>query len=385
MEITFDLAIIGGGPAGTAAAIAAQSKGLKVVIWERQRFPHDKVCGEFLSGESLSLLEQLAPQALRRSAPIARCEFISRRGRVSRFVLPHPGRGLSRRSLDHILWQAAAEAGAHVHEAVLIHRVERMRRSSPADARWRIEARDGQTTQARHLLLACGRWWSLEGMASPGSQRKISSHAWVGFKAHFRGVAHRDAVEMYCFPGGYCGVAPIEDGLYNVCCLVRYEQFKLGRGHASAHDLAGWLRRIAQHPALDARLQPARQAGPIFTTAPIVPRRYRGAHAGALLAGDAGGFIDPFTGDGISTALHSGALAAEVVSRHQHHKLSFSDDPTPEYEWRLRSATAASYGWARCLRACLDGSERLQDATLRLLLWVGPTLAQNTRWRAARG
>lgn len=91
-----DLGIIGGGPAGTSAALEARRRGLRVAIWERERFPRDKVCGEFISAEALPLLETEIPATLARGAVIRRCEFISPSSHSGGFMLPRPGRGLSR-------------------------------------------------------------------------------------------------------------------------------------------------------------------------------------------------------------------------------------------------------------------------------------------------
>src|SRR5437016_5830575 len=111
-----DLAIIGGGPAGTAAALTARRCGLRVAIWERDRFPRDKVCGEFLSWEALPLLQQEIPETLARAAAIRSTEFISQGNRVYTFPLPGEARGLSRRLLDEALWRAAAAKGAEAFE-----------------------------------------------------------------------------------------------------------------------------------------------------------------------------------------------------------------------------------------------------------------------------
>ena len=97
---TVDLAIVGGGPAGTAAALEARRHGMRVAIWERDRFPRDKVCGEFLSAESLPLLTEEIPGIVPQASTIRRSEFIAPSGQVYSFDLPNPGRGLSRRLMD---------------------------------------------------------------------------------------------------------------------------------------------------------------------------------------------------------------------------------------------------------------------------------------------
>jgi flavin-dependent dehydrogenase len=379
-----DLAIIGGGPAGTAAALAARASGSRVAVWDRQTFPHDKVCGEFISGESLPLLERLIPAALRRSASIARCEFISPHGQVDGFTLPQPARGLSRRCLDHALWQAAAGAGALTHEGTAIRCVNRLAQRGGAVPAWQLKTADGEVITSRSLLLACGRWWSIEGLASPLAGLKSRANAWTGLKAHFTGIALCDAVEMYYFPGGYCGLAPIEDGTYNVCCLVHSSLLKEAGESGGSRDLGHWLQRVAQHPALEARLEGAAQASATLATAPVSPATRRAALGGALVIGDAAGFIDPFTGDGISMALHSGLLAAEILSsaRNDSPRFAGEHEPGSEYRRRLREAVGQSYWFAGLLRKLVGAPEFLQAAAARFLPRLGPTLMERTRWRA---
>src|SRR5438034_2275290 len=215
-----DLIVIGGGPAGTAAALEARRRGLTVSIWERDRFPRHKVCGEFISAESLMILEEEISFAAYRPAVIRRSEFISPRGRVHGFALPHAARGLSRRLLDRALWRAAAARGAEMHEGEGARSVERIPPVNGRPIEWELRSVSGIKGRSLALAICAGRWWSLEGIPGPANSGGAHGGEWFGAKAHFAKISASDAVEMYYFPGGYCGLAPIEDGLYNACCLV---------------------------------------------------------------------------------------------------------------------------------------------------------------------
>ncbi len=376
-----DLAVIGGGPAGTAAALEARRHGLRVTAWERERFPRDKVCGEFLSAESLPLLEAEIPATLARGAVIRRCEFISPSGHSCGFMLPRPGRGLSRRLLDEALWLAAAAAGAETRQGEGVSRLRKLEAVRGYDANWELESGDGITRRASALIVACGRWWTLDGFPSPARQEKKDRvGSWLGVKAHFQGVAPRDAVEMYYFPGGYCGLAPIEEGLYNACCLV---DRRLVRDSSvnSLSDFAAWLKSVARQPALDARLRGVDQSSETLATAPFRPGR-RGAECdGALLAGDAAGVIDPFTGDGISRALHSGRLAAEVWANNWPVKEGDYALVAGAYRRKLGRAVRRSYLVAGLLRPLVRAPEGVQAAAASALSWLGAGLFTETRWR----
>lgn len=378
---SFDLGIVGGGPAGTAAAIEARRRGLRVVLWDRDRFPRDKVCGEFLSPESVPFLKDQIPTAMARAAVIRRSEFISPKGRARAFWFPSPGRGLSRHVLDEALWRAAAAAGAEVRER---NGVQRLRRLEPATARsggWEVEPESGPTSMVRALLLACGRWWTIDGVPSPAREnRNEAAGPWMGAKAHFRGVLPRDAVEMYYFPGGYCGLAPVEDGLYNACCLIHRSVVRSGNAK-SLDDFAAWLGGVTRHPMLDARLQGATQVTPTVSTAPLRPARRRAALNDTLIAGDAAGFLDPFTGDGISMAVHSGCLAAvELAKAWSAEGVDFKR-AAQRYRHQMNGAVRRSYLVAGLLRRLVCAPARVQSSAAAALQWIGKRLLAETRWR----
>jgi flavin-dependent dehydrogenase len=380
-----DFAVIGGGPAGTAAALAARRLGLSVVMWERDRFPRDKVCGEFLSWESLPVLKQEVPAELARAAVIRRAEFIPRRGRVYAFPLPGEARGLSRRSLDQALWRAAAASGVDVREGETVRAVRAIRAARSACTGWQVEPADRGASSARDLLLACGRWWALEGFPSPARKGEAAATAgWLGAKAHFSNLAPRDAVEMYFFPGGYCCLAPIEQGLYNACCLV-HRSLARDAGGARFADFAAWLNLTARHQALDTRLRGAVQVSKPVATAPVRPACRRGHQQGALLAGDAAGFLDPFTGGGISMALHTGRVAAELVAetrcRNPHtSQASAAAARADAYRHRV-GAVRRSFRVATLLRLLLRAPDLIQESAAILLSNFAPQLSAQTRWR----
>lgn len=402
-QLPLDLAIIGGGPAGTAGALEARQHGLQVAIWESGRFPRHKVCGEFVSSESLPWLQREIPTAMARSAVIRRVEFIARGGRRHSLALPSTARGLSRFVLDEALWQAAIRRGAETCDGTAIRRVFKcgadtrssragsadfgaagvtLNTSLPSRQLWEVEPAKGTRRRAEAVLVACGRWWSLQGFPSPARDRHTTA-SWLGGKAHFAGVPPTDGVELYFFPGGYCGLAPIEDGLLNVCCLVdRSLTRHLGAGALA--DFALWLRKAARHPALDARLRLATQVTETFATAPVQPARRHADNAGALLAGDAAGFLDPFTGDGIAQALQAGRLAAEAVARARADRVPLVI-AADAYRRQLRYAVGRSYKVAGLLRLLVRAPAGLQEFGARLLSRFAARLIRETRWRGNPG
>ncbi|HEY7837479.1 MAG TPA: FAD-dependent oxidoreductase [Terriglobales bacterium] len=352
-----DVAVIGGGPAGAAAAILAARRGLSVAVFERGTPGRDKVCGEYVSAEALPLLQGLVPGLAAAAPAIDSAVWISARGRRAAFHLPHPARGISRLKLDAALWEAAGAAGAVLHSRTA---VTAYRAAAPG-----AELDTGAGTyHARHIVLAAGRWWRLPGLAAAAP----APSAWVGVKARLAGLAPSSAVEMFVFRGGYCGLAPVENGWTNACCLIHREA---AGALSDSGDFSAWITAAAAHPALAERLRPGRQATATVVTAPVMMGAHAAVRAGALLTGDAAGFVDPFTGDGLARAL----LSAQLAVRHL--------DRPEAYAAALRRAGGRSFRVGAALRWLMQAPPWLQEGALRGLArprWAGPLVAA-TRWR----
>ena len=301
-----EVEVIGGGPAGCAAALAALAEGARVTLFEKAHFPRHKVCGEFLSPEIEPLLESLGLGQLFRAAGPARITraVLHAGGREKHFRLPEPAFSLSRAALDRLLLGEALRRGAEL-------RTER-RRSEP---------RAGQA-----LIVAHGR------EAPPRAGGRL-----FGFKAHFRdssALTSEGAVELYFFDGGYAGVSPVEGGAINVCGLAPEEDLR-ARGFRPEELL----------PArLQARLRALERSFDWLLTGPLVFRNSFQKRGDVYLAGDALGFVDPFTGSGILAALLTGRLAGQAASR----RLAFE-----EYYTQCRRMLRRQYRIASALRGML--------------------------------
>jgi flavin-dependent dehydrogenase len=334
-----DLLVIGAGPAGASAAITAARLGMRVVLCERQGMrdgrARDKVCGEFISPEALPLLRALAPAALTDAPAISSAALICRAGRRGEFALPVPGRGCSRLRLDTALWHAAA-AGVDCRPGTPI-----------------AETSDPSEFAGVPVIRATGR-----AHAGP----------WVGIKARFADLPPSTSVELFSIPGGYCGIAPVEAGLTNVCCLLRRRRAGPLTG---ARDFAAWLHAHARSLPLRRRLDGARQVtATVFTLCDL--GRQTALRGSAHAAGDAAGFLDPFTGDGIARALLSGQLAGEAAAAGR----------LAAYPRALARAASPGFRAATLLRGALHAPPALQRPALAVL--GRPPLARRlfaaTRW-----
>ena len=262
--------IIGGGPAGCAAALAALSEGSAVTIYEKSRFPRHKVCGEFLSPELSHVLESLGLwSGFLAAGPARLTRAVLHFGtHAKRFRLPEPAYSLSRYRFDDLLLREAALRGAEV----------RIEPAKPGEA---------------PTVVAHGRQAS-----APAGERLF------GFKAHYRGPVD-DAMELFLFKGCYVGVSCVEQRVTNVCGLAP-ERLLRECGFAPEALFTGALRD---------RVAPLERAMEWLITGPLVFHDELRSRSHVYLAGDSLGFVDPFTGSGMLAALLTGRLAGEAAAR----------------------------------------------------------------------
>lgn len=294
----FDLIIAGGGPAGTAAAITAARAGARVLLLERGRFPRHKVCGEFVSPEGLSLLKELAKDS-DFARPLLEEALCLRRARI--FVdkttleapVEPPAASITRFDLDEMLWRIAGTLGVDCRQQVTAQGIE------GGDPRT-VHTSAGNFS-ARAVINACGRWSILRHTAREKAAGQ-QTEKWLGIKAHFAEARPSPSVDLYFFAGGYCGVQPIGRDQVNACAMVRTDA-------ATSLEQA-----FALHPVLWRRTRDWDAVSETVSTSPLVFSQPVAEENGALYAGDAAGFVDPFVGDGIAIALRSGTMAAEALS-----------------------------------------------------------------------
>lgn len=288
--------ILGGGPAGSAAALAALGEGAEVAIFEKSVFPRHKVCGEFLSPGIAGALERLG----------VTCEFLAAGpARVSRVgvdigrvhkqgLLPEPAYGLSRFALDSLLLSTAALRGATVAT------------EAPAACE----------------IAAGGR----PAGAAPRGERLF------GFKSHFTGPAG-DAVELFFFDGCYVGVSAVENGRTNVCGIAPEDLLR-----RCGFDFDAML---SSYRPLQERTKPLSRAMGWLASGPLVHGNRLNAGGKTYLAGDALSFVDPFTGSGVLAALLTGMSAGQAAAR---------GDPVEMHIAACREALGRAFHTAAFLR-----------------------------------
>ena len=305
-----EVAVIGGGLAGASFASLLATAGREVLVVEREAGPHDKVCGEFLSREAVLYLSALGIDLKALGGlPIERLGLSA--GKASVVTrLPFQAMSLSRRVLDEAVLSRAAACGAR------ILRGRRVVAAQPSGDGMRLRLEDGVEVQAATAVLATGKHDLRGHPRPPGRQNDL-----IGFKMMFR-LAPRQAaalsrrVELMLFAGGYAGLQPVEGDRANLCMLVRRDRFA-----AAGRSWQGLLAAIGEEtPALAERLEGASSAWARPLSVAGLPYGLvvrapdpDGSDLGRFWRlGDQAAVIPSFSGDGMSIALHSAALAASA-------------------------------------------------------------------------
>src|SRR5258707_11032644 len=296
-----DVAIIGAGPAGSTLAALLAGRGIDVTLIDRDLFPRDKLCGEFLSYDALPVLEHLGIISALDDAGaprITHCRVVGSR-RTYELTFPHAARGVSRLFFDDLLFRKAAAFGARTLVG----------RNAAAIDRTSVTLDDGRVLNARILVGAWGRWGRFDAQLERPFVRD-RSHRNFGFKRHYRGVGQSETIELHSFPRGYLGVSGVEGGITNICGLVHASRLA---GHKGRWD--SFIETIrgerAELDAMYARFEPAQDG--FLSSEPVIFRARSPVEGGVLMIGDASGVIDPLTGNGMAMAIQSALLAAPYV------------------------------------------------------------------------
>jgi flavin-dependent dehydrogenase len=323
--------IVGGGPAGAAAALALAQAGADHLLIERTAAPTDSLCGGFLSWRTLAQLERFGIEGATLNPTTITALRLTWRGRVADAPLPRPARCVSRARLDPLLLGRAERAGA------------RIARGTAARA-WEggaIRTDDGATLTAGTLFLATGKH-DLRGLARPeaarGADPALGLRVRLGpHPALDRMVANR--IELHLFDRGYAGVAAQEDGTVNLCMAVRRSRLgDAGSPRALLDALA------AESPHLG-NLLAHLSAEPRIDAVANVPYgwRARDAAPGIFRLGDQAAVIPSLAGEGMGIAIASGfAAAADLIAGRT------------DYQRRFARRTARAVAVAGAVRAAAE-------------------------------
>lgn len=337
--------VVGAGPAGSSLAIRLARRGLTVQLVDRAVFPRFKPCGEFISPECLPLLAELGVLEKLREAGahtvrgMRLCGFGRRiegyygRSRPTGREAPEEGLALRREILDNLLLEQALQTrGVEVVEGLRVidllweagaTRADRGDADPPEDTAasgggrlppGRVRGVIGATREGARRELPADFTVGADGLrsrvaAALGLRRRVRWLQRFALVSRYRGVPAEPVGEVHLFPGGYFAGCGVDEGLFTLNLVVGRELIPGGKPALERFFDAC----AASHPSLGPRLAQAQRIDPVRVIGPLAATTARQVVDGAALIGDACGYVDPVTGEGIYFALRTAALLAEVL------------------------------------------------------------------------
>ena len=289
----FDVAIVGGGPAGSSCAAFCAQGGLQTLLLEREKFPREKVCGDCLNPSCWPILERLALADGVRDLPhskLGSVAFIPIGGTEVILDLPSGVDGeisVKRSLFDDLLLRRARDLGTEVHEQITVSVLSK-------NDHWKIETASGEFFQARILVGADGRNSTVARLCNllPHAERER-----VALQAHVpRPTDFGNRIVLQFLPEGYSGQAPVNDTQLNLCLVGT---------PPTISKLRHWAERQFDLPANQSWR----------TITPLTRSPVPASHENLFFIGDAARVVEPFTGEGIYYALRSGELAANGIAK----------------------------------------------------------------------
>jgi flavin-dependent dehydrogenase len=293
----FDAVVVGAGPGGAAAARLLAQAGWKVALVEKSEFPRRKVCGEFISATSMSVLEAcgIAEEFLATAGPPVTRVGLYAGGTMLSSPRQQPwGRALGREHLDTLLRDAAVRAGVQLFQPAEVTALKR-------DGETLLcTLDDGREIAARIVIAAAGSW-NAKGIFAVPAQDDAPSDLFA-FKAHFTGgTLPPGLMPLLAFPGGYGGMVMSDGGRLSLSCCIRRDRLALARQRHGGKAAEAVLAHICATTAgVDQALKSAALDGNFLSTGPIHPG-IRPRHADGVF------YV------GISMAMQGSALLARLL------------------------------------------------------------------------
>lgn len=378
----YEALVVGGGPAGSTAALALVRAGWSVAVVEKAAFPRRKVCGEYISATTWPVLRALGVAdelASRAGPPVRRVGFFTREAAVEA-PMPHDdgewGRAIGRDLLDRALLETARAAGAEIFQPCAVGAVR------SADDGFVVSLQAGESTEAhaRIVIDAHGSWE--RGFRASARQAPAKGSDLLGFKAHFIGARLATGLmPLVLFPGGYGGMVHTDSGRVSFSCCIRRDALArcrderpgVGAGEAVLGHAMAACRGIRE------ALADATRDGPWLAAGPIRPGIRAHADAGIFSVGNAAGEAHPLVAEGISMAIQSSWLLCEGLAARKDFSTRALHAQGREYEARWRRHLGARVR-AAALFAALTARPAGAALSVEVLKRLPALLTLGARW-----
>ncbi len=300
MNTDYNIIILGGGLAGLTCALHLSQHNLSVLVIEKNKYPHHKVCGEYISNEVLPYLESLGIHPLAHNAKkINRLVLSVNTGKSLEQQLPLGGFGMSRYFLDNLMAEKVKEQATILRGTV--------KEIEFHGTHFTITTAKGESYTSTFVIGAYGKRSNLDKVLD--REFAVKKSPWLAVKAHYEADFRDDLVALHHFDGGYCGLSKIENDQVNMCYLANYNSFKKYKSIAEFEENV-----VKQNLYLREFL---RYSKPVFeeplAISQISFESKKPVENHILMAGDSAGLIHPLCGNGMAMAIHSAKILSEIL------------------------------------------------------------------------
>jgi flavin-dependent dehydrogenase len=319
----FDIAIVGGGLAGLALSIQAAKAGYQTVLFEKEKYPFHKVCGEYISLESWDFLLSLGLPLNDMQLPVIQhLNISSPNGKLFQQKLPLGGFGISRYTLDNELCKIAKQAGVEVLEETKVNEIVYI------NDRFKISAASKSSPPygggGWEGAVVCGSFGKRSNIDVKWNRNFIQLkpnklNNYIGVKYHIKINYPANLISLHNFENGYCGISKIEDEKYCLCYLTTAENLKNSNNNIQQME----KEILFQNPHLKNIFSDSEFLYDVpLTISQISFNKKAQVENHMLMIGDAAGMITPLCGNGMSMALHGSKLAFHCIDAFLQNKIT---------------------------------------------------------------